>query len=217
MRDWRILLSNPLKRPQSEETHIDERQKSLLEIFVRANQDATRKYEAVLHAAEQSEGGIQALTTGSTTAAANLSSLIKGPAQNGPVSDHTGEAESTVQECLDRIENALGRIAQSSPTAISESSTVAVMIELEKEVGRTYPPQQQHGKPRVTLSVVQKQGPKAKLQEAAAIARRNSVGRSAQGLGRSNSRRNQSISSTWYSTAWNSLPSFSDTVNFLQE
>lgn len=160
----------------------------------------------MLHAAEQSDGGIQALTTGSTTAAATLSSLIQGPAVNGQLSDHAAEAESTVQECLDRIENALGRIAQSSPTAISDSSTVAVMIELEKEVNRTQPPLQQRGRPRVTLSVVQKQGPKAKLQEAAAIARRNSVGRSTPAVGRSNSRRNPSINSTWYSTAWNSLP-----------
>lgn len=199
------------------EPQIDERQKSLLELFARANQEATKKYEAVRRTAELSEGGIQALTDGSTAAAANLSSLIKTPTSGDPATDHTAEAESTVQECLDRIENALGRIAQTSPTAISDSSTVAVMVELEKELNRSQPSLQQGSKPRVTLSIVQKQGPKAKLQEAAAIARRNSVGRSVQGLGRSTSRRTQQANSTWYSTAWNSLPSFQDTISFLQE
>jgi hypothetical protein len=171
----------------------------------------------VRKAAEQSDSTLQESTDGSTAAATNLSSLIKGPTSDSQASDNATEAESTVRECLDRIENALGRIAQSSPTAISDSSTVAVMIELEKELNRSQPNQQQRTKPRVTLSVVQKQGPRAKLQEAAAIARRNSVGRSAQGLGRSNTRRSQAANSTWYSTAWNSIPSFQDTISFLQE
>ncbi|KEF56457.1 uncharacterized protein A1O9_08038 [Exophiala aquamarina CBS 119918] len=216
-----VLVQNALNYADNiesgSETQIDERQKSLLEIFARANQEATKRYEAVRKAAERSDGGIQSLTDGSTAAAANLSSLIKIPTPGDHASDNTAEAESTVQECLDRIENALDRIAQSNPTAISDSSTVAVMIELEKELNRSQPNLQQRSKPRVTLSIVQKQGPKAKLQEAAAIARRNSVGRSTQGLGRSNSRRTQAMNSTWYSTAWNSLPSFQDTISFLQE
>ncbi|KIW15215.1 hypothetical protein PV08_05260 [Exophiala spinifera] len=189
-------------------------QKLLLENLVRANKDATRRYEAMLKDLGEETESFPAESApqsrpdsnGSAAASASLSlSMIKTPDSDDSYADSSprARAASTIQACLDRLENALVKVEQSS-SVLHHSTGIVVRVELDRDT----PAQQgQPQKPRISVSVLQKQTRPRQdsLQSRTSTSRPR---RNTNGLSRSN---------TWYSNLWNSMPSPYSAMSSIQQ
>jgi hypothetical protein len=212
----------------------------VIDNLVRANQEATRAYETLVKRLDDQDhdGTIpedspkspdrsRPTTTsekGNGSASLGLS-MIKIPDSDdshrveASSSPRRAKAASTIQACLDRIENALVKVEQSSPV-LHHSSGIAVRVELDRETMTRLPVNAAQNaqesslpSPRITVSILQKQTrrrqdslqSRTRTDSNSNSTRRNT---NANGLSRSN---------TWYSTLWNSMPSPYSAVSSIQQ
>ncbi|KAJ9625430.1 hypothetical protein H2204_010403 [Knufia peltigerae] len=212
----RDMKAGDVKEPQD-----DHYRKLLLENLVTANKDATRRYEAMI---KDLGGETEAFQQGDSnnkdnspshesrpdphgSASASLSlSMIKPPDSDNSYADSSprARAASTIQACLDRVENALVKVEQSS-SVLHHSSGIVVRVELDRDARTQQQQSHQPQKPRISVSVLQKQ---TRRRQDSLQSRTNSTRRSTNGLSRSN---------TWYSKVWNSMPSPYSAVSSIQQ
>lgn len=144
-------------------------------------------------------------SNGSASASASLSvSMIKTPDSDDSYAESSprARAASTIQACLDRVENALVKVEQSS-SVLHHSSGIVVRVELDKDTRAQQGQQPQ--KPRISVSVLQKQ---TRRRQDSLQSLTNSTKRNTNGLSRSN---------TWYSNLWNSMPSPYSAISSIQQ
>ncbi|KAK5465341.1 hypothetical protein LTS15_001904 [Exophiala xenobiotica] len=243
-----VLLLNVLSyardlKPEKDDS-INEKddgyRKLVIDNLVRANQEATRTYETLVKrlddqhhdgtipedkptspdrsrptpSSEKDNGGaslrLSTIKTPDSDDSHGIEASISSPRR--------AKAASTIQACLDRIENALVKVEQSS-SVLHHSSGIAVRIELERETQTiTRLPenagqnaQQSSPSPRITVSILQKQTRRRQDSlQSRTRTNSNSTHRNTNtnGLSRSN---------TWYSTLWNSMPSPYSAVSSIQQ
>ncbi|KAK7894812.1 hypothetical protein LTR67_005551 [Exophiala xenobiotica] len=241
-----VLLLNVLSYARDLKTEKDEKddgyRKLVIDNLVSANQEATRAYETLVKRLDDQDhdGTIPAdspkspdrsrPTTSSEkdNGSASLGlSMIKTPDLDdshrveASSSPRRAKAASTIQACLDRIENALVKVEQSS-SVLHHSSGIAVRIELEREtqtmtrlpVNAAQNAQQSSlPNPRITVSILQKQT--RRRQDS--LQSRTRTDSNSNSTRRNTNTNGLSRSNTWYSTLWNSMPSPYSAVSSIQQ
>ncbi|KAK5197480.1 hypothetical protein LTR99_007850 [Exophiala xenobiotica] len=241
-----VLLLNVLSYARDLKTEKDEKddryRKLVIDNLVRANQEATRAYETLVKRLDDQDhdGTIpedspkspdrsrptESSEKGNGGASLGLS-MIKTPDSDdshgldASSSPRRAKAASTIQACLDRIENALVKVEQSS-SVLHHSSGIAVRIELERETQTmtrlpvNAPQNAQQSSlpnPRITVSILQKQT--RRRQDS--LQSRTRTDSNSNSTRRNTNTNGLSRSNTWYSTLWNSMPSPYSAVSSIQQ